>query len=172
MWENVNISIDWRPVCVHAIWTQLLTLANLPWSASAIAWMQTGPHSILKSTTLKNTSLITCRLHKIMSKYQTCIRTHFLVLVYDFMPLYMCCDVCFSAGQLCQESNSWHICWHVEIRCIQGRYKRNSYTPTILHSTTRYSGTILNVGSKHLLSVCMTIARAIYDGPLFELITQ
>ena len=23
MWENVNISIDWWPVCVHAIWTSI-----------------------------------------------------------------------------------------------------------------------------------------------------
>jgi len=58
VWENVNISIDWRPVCVYAIWTRLVTLANLPWSARAwicrvtnrvhIAWTQTGRHSILK----------------------------------------------------------------------------------------------------------------------------
>jgi len=33
VWENVNISIDWRLFCVHAIWTRLATLANLPWSA-------------------------------------------------------------------------------------------------------------------------------------------
>jgi len=32
--ENVNISIDWRPVCVH------------------IAWTQTGRHSILKCSLL------------------------------------------------------------------------------------------------------------------------
>ena len=55
MWENVNISIDWRSVCVHAISTQLVTLANLPWractlhwlAASPIAWTQTGRHSFL-----------------------------------------------------------------------------------------------------------------------------
>ena len=30
VWENVNIIIDWRPVCFHAIWTYLVTLVNLP----------------------------------------------------------------------------------------------------------------------------------------------
>ena len=35
MWEDVNLSNDWRPVCVHAIWTRLVALAKLPWSTPA-----------------------------------------------------------------------------------------------------------------------------------------
>jgi len=43
MWQNVYLSIDWRPVCVHAIWTGLLTVEKLQGSAGALHGFAASP---------------------------------------------------------------------------------------------------------------------------------
>jgi len=47
VWENVNISIDQRPVCVHAIGDACKFTMKRVTNRVHIAWTETSRHSIL-----------------------------------------------------------------------------------------------------------------------------